>query len=245
MAIYRTDRDRRILGDRAIARQAEFSEIHPAVAEVHQRFTEVHAALGAAFEARQKEQNEDAAAREERTGAEVKVAKMYSWAYQQVERLLQPSWEIEDATEDAKDVRDRLFPLGPPNVVSTSTQMVIDGMNHFLAALGREKAITYVSEFSQAAKDALGHLRDAVANVNVEQGETSRAVDAVEAARAAWDTHYTALREVTSAFLRLNNDHHLLTNLFRALPKTGGSSSSDESDAGESGDATSQAGPGA
>jgi cell division septum initiation protein DivIVA len=228
MAIYRTDRDRRILGDRVVARQEDFSAIHSAVAEVHGRFVEAHTALGAAFEARQKEQNESAEAREVRHGAEATVAKMYSWAYKQVDQLLQPSWDTADASEDAADVRERLFPLGPPAVVTKSTQMIIDGMNHFIAAAERERAVAYVAEFSQAAQDALSHLREAVAKVTVEQTETAQAVDAVEKARADWDRHYVALREVTSAFLRLSNEHHRLTTLFRGLTRGGGASEDSE-----------------
>ena len=69
MAIYRTDRDRRILGDRVVARKAVFEEVHPAVGEVHGVFSETHGKMAEALEERQREENEGTMAREGREQA--------------------------------------------------------------------------------------------------------------------------------------------------------------------------------
>ena len=55
MAIYRTDRNRRILGDRVVARKDDFFEIHKAVGEVHGVFTEAHHIMQMIVEDRRRE----------------------------------------------------------------------------------------------------------------------------------------------------------------------------------------------
>jgi hypothetical protein len=89
MAVYKTDRQRRILGDRLVARGRELAAIHAAVAEVHRGFTDVHGAFKTALEERQREDGEGAVAREKRDEAVAGCARLYSWAYHQVDA--QPS----------------------------------------------------------------------------------------------------------------------------------------------------------
>ena len=93
-----------------------------------------------------------------------------------------------------------------------------------IAAAIREETITYPDAFIQACREAHQALLAAVARVTVERGETSKAVQTVEETRRMWDLSYTALREVTSGFLRLKGDLDRMSVLFRDLPKTGSSS---------------------
>ena len=223
MAIYRTDRDRRILGDRVVANQDAFNGIHSAVGEVHGLFCEAHVVLAGALEERRREETEDGLARNERERAVEEVGKMYGWAYHQVEGLLQPSWDAVDASEDATSVRARLFPLGPPTAASVSTQLILDGMTHFLAATEREKAVAYPEAFIQSAGEALAALGEATAKVTVEIGETSAMIDTVTAARERWDICYESLRDMTAGFLRLSGEEDRVTVLFRDLPSSGAS----------------------
>ena len=227
MAIYRTDRNRRILGDRVVARKDDFAGIHPAAAEVHGVFTEAHQGLQKIVEDRRREDTEDAMARDNREKAEDRTVQLYSWAYHQVDALLQPNWESVDSPADASDVKERLFPLGNPTEASVSTQIVVDGFSHFLEAVKRENAVAYPPKFIQGALNA---LVESIAAVTRESSETDEQAKKVASARERWDNCYNALRDVTSCFLRLEGSYDRLPGFFRDLPSSGSGQQQDKSD---------------
>jgi hypothetical protein len=221
MAVYKTDRQRRILGDRLVARGKELGAIHPAVAEVHRGFTDVHGAFQHALEERLREEGEDALARERREEAVAACARLYSWAYHQVDALLRPSWDAADPAADPAAVRERLFPLGNPTAAAVSLQLTLDGMTHFLAAARREPAVAYPPEFLAAAGRARDELLTTVAAVTRDGDETRGAAKAAAEGRERWDTCFNALRDVTSGFLRLQGRLDRLDVLFSELPPSG------------------------
>ena len=230
MAIYRTDRNRRILGDRVVARKKDFFGIHPATGEVHGVFTEAHNILQKFVEDRRREDTEDSLARENREKSKDRAVQLYSWAYHQVEALLQPNWDSVDSPADAGDVKERLFPLGNPTEASVSTQIVVDGFRHFLEAAKRENAVAYPPKFIQDSQGALNELVDSIAGVTRESSETDEQAKKVALARERWDNCYNALRDVTSCFLRLEGSYDRLPGFFRELPSAGSGQQQDKTD---------------
>ena len=106
MAVFRTDRERRILGDRLVARRAEFVAIDEAVGRVLDRFAEAHRELLAALERRRREEGEDSRARRRRDEAAAAAWKHYRWAYHRVDALLAPSWDDAPEPWDVSQIRD-------------------------------------------------------------------------------------------------------------------------------------------
>jgi len=221
MAVYKTDRQRRIVGDRIAARQGELAAIHPAVGEMHATFRGAHGAFASALEERRREEGEGGLAREKRDAAAARCAELYAWSYHQVDALLRPTWDAAGSAADPDAVRGRLFPLGNPTAVSLSAQLALDGVTHFLAAAARETAVTYPTPFLQAARTAKDALASAAAAVTREDDQGGSAAKAVAEARDRWDTCYVALRDVASGFLRLQGKHDRLDVLFRELDTAG------------------------
>jgi len=218
MAIFNSDRQKRIIGDRIIAKQQAFNQINPGVKDVFSYFEKTHVVLQEALEERQREETEDSMARQKREEAVDRAMNVYSWAYNQVQALLQPSWnEVTDPTE-VDSVRERLFPLGNPTAVSASTQLTIDGLTHFLNAVEREDAVRYPANFISDAKKVLDSVSKTVDEVSREMEETRNLTKAAIDMRNDWENAYLSLKEITSCYLRLNNEHHRMGALFGVLP---------------------------
>jgi len=196
---------------------------------VHRGFADVHGAFQHALEERQREDGEGAIARERREEAVATCARLYSWAYHQVDALLRPTWDAADPSADPAAVRERLFPLGNPTAAAVSLQVTLDGMTHFLAAARREKAVAYPAQFLAAAGAARDALETAVAGVTREDDESRGAAKAVAEARERWDTCFNALRDVTSGFLRLQGRLDRLDVLFSELPASGANAAGEAS----------------
>jgi hypothetical protein len=219
MAIYRTDRERRILGDRIIARKDTFAAIHDVVGMVHGKLKEAHTALGAAIDARQKEESDDQRARRERDDAAVEVQRLYAWAYNQIDALLSPSWDDPSEEVEAGLLRETMFPLGVPSTVADSVQLTVDAMQSFLAQVAAQQSVSYPAPFLERCHSALAQLRSGIDNVTTEMGESAKESERVIEARANWDRAFTSLRDVTNGLLRLEGREAELAGFFRTLPR--------------------------
>ncbi len=224
MAVTRTDRDRRILGDRVQARAAEFGGIDEAVGRAHGLFAAQHRALTEAIGIRLREESEDDRARRQRDEAAADAARQYAWAYHQLPGLLGGTWTADADEADLQLERQRLFPLGAPNEIADTHQRTLDGVIHLAAALAHDE----FSLYPEAFRDILAQTRDRLAQgidaVTTDSAETQEATQAHLKAREDWDRHWQALREITAGFLRLQDrlDHH--APLFRPLARRGGAS---------------------
>lgn len=201
MTHYRTDRDRKIQGNRVAGRREMFVELGQAVTEMHGRFIEVHDKLLGLLgvEADEIPKAEEAQADE----AENRLVKLYNWAYHQLAAVLAPNWEAFVSDERVTAVREHLFPMGSPSMLRASSQLVLDGVNHLMAALKRESVVKYPETFVQELAIARESLVLAMAAL---QQQEEREVSPEHAeTRGRWDDHFLALREVTTAFLRLDN----------------------------------------
>ncbi|MBI5497385.1 MAG: hypothetical protein HY904_20390 [Deltaproteobacteria bacterium] len=218
MATFRSDRERRMLGDRVVSRKDAFVAVHPAVAEVHAGFADAHGKLQAAIATRDKETGDAQKARDARDDEVAKSNAQYAWAYNELHRIMAPSWDAKvDEDLYAKTVA-RLFPLGPPATVGATSQLVLDGMKTFVDRVAHEQGVQYPPAFLQAARAGVAAVTAHIAKVNKEADEASAATDAHQAARDKWDTHHQALLEITTGFLRLKDDLGQLNVLFQDIP---------------------------
>lgn len=220
MAIYRTDRDRRILGDRIVARIAEFNAVHSAVAEIASQFANTHADLASSIDARIRETGEDEKERQQRDEAWATGQKLYTWAYNQLPSQIMPSWDAEIVSETLEITRKAIFPLGSPSEVFISEQKTLDGLEHFVLGVARESGLNYPQPFLNAATQAKENLQKGIDAVTRDMAETASAVTKVLEFRSRWDELYRALQEVTSAFLRVQQQDRALLKVFRALPSS-------------------------
>lgn len=219
MATFRSDRERRMTGDRILSRKDAFTAIHPAVAEVHGVFARAHQDLQTAISARTKETKDAEDARETRDAAYKRVAGQLTWAYAEVERKLTPSWDALPDADLVDKARANLFPLGPPAVFGSTNQLTHDAMVTYLDRVNRvPPAERPPPAFMQAAQAALTEASKAAAAVNTEADEASTATRQHTGARARWDNVHVALKEVTSGFLRLAGKVDLFSTLFQDLP---------------------------
>lgn len=219
MAIHRTDRDRRIVGDRILARKGAFAAVHDVVAMIHDKFSEAHQELATAIETRIKEESEDQVARREREEAAVEAQRLYSWAFHQIDAMLAPSWD--DFSDDVESalLKETLFPVGNPSTVAESTQLTVDGLQTFLSQVDAQQAVTYPTAFLERCQSTLSQLRAAIDNVTTEMGESARESDRVLSARTTWDRTFASLRDVTNGLLRLDGREGDLAGLFRSVPR--------------------------
>lgn len=232
MAIYRTDRDRRIIGDRIVAKKDAFAAIHDAVTEIWQLFLIIHTKLQEALENRQREQTEDGKARLARDHAHEFGLAAYRWAYAKLDGLLMPGWDEPPQDEEISATRERLFPLGAPHEIGPSPQKVFDGLSHLLTALEREDAVSYPEDFLKEAAARRARLEATIGDVSREEMETRTWARQHMELREKWDIHFRSLHEVTSAFLRLADKAEELGPLFRTLPGSSGGKK-DETDTAE------------
>ena len=222
MAIYRTDRDRRIIGDRVVAKEESFAGVNKAVEEVWRLFVEVHAELQQALESRQREKSEDAVARQRRAVALERAFAMYRWAYAQLAVLAQPDWDDPPADDLVAELRERLFPLGAPHQLGDSAQMVLDGMTHLLSAAGREEWVSYPQRFMEEAASRRAELSASIGDVSREELETRNWAATHATLRKEWDKHYRSLRDVTGGFLWLADRSEEMASLFRGITRPSG-----------------------
>jgi len=224
VAIFRTDRDRRILGDRVAARPAEFAGIHASVVPAHGQFCSTHTQMVSLEDARTKETTDAQQARVLRDETTQRVLKKYAWAYSKLSDLLSPSWDAPVEPELAAEIQGRLFPLGPPTAVQVSTQLTLDAANRFLKQLPREPGLTYPPPFIAELTAEAAELASRIGAVTREADEAQHATDAHQTHRAKWDNDYLGLREVTSGYLRLTGRSGDHAHLFRKLPGVAGTS---------------------
>lgn len=227
MAVTRTDRDRRILGDRVVAREAEFRAISGAVGEVYELFIAEHQGMSERTAERLKEESEDDLARRKRDEAASDGVRQYSWAFHRVPALLGESW-VDGVDEAALTAaRDRIFPLGAPTAVVVSHQRTLDGLIHLVEGMGDDSPVKFPAEFKATVIKTRDALRAAIGGVTQDSAETETATAAQLKARARWDLHWLALREVTAGYLRLAGQTSRHAGLFRSLArKTGGAGQS-------------------
>ena len=230
--IYRTDRDRRMAGDTVLIRREHFAAVHPTVIEVLDIFAERHAELDTILDGLRKEAGEDQQARSFREQIQAQAISLYEWGYGQLDALLTPSWEDPAERVSVDEVRDRLFPLGSPGKVTTSSQKLFDGLEHLKKALAREPVV-FPQRFIKALAEKTPALGDAIAKVVKENTETNKQQVLVNQARQRWDDAYTSLKEVTSAFLRLDGRREEMGSLFKVnlTPPEKQSAADEEEDA--------------
>ena len=229
MAVTRTDRDRRILGDRVLAREAEFKAIHPVMAEVVDAFAAQHRELGAATEERLREEGEDAKARRERDEAAVLAQRQYSWAYHQVPQMVGGSWKDEADAQGAALIRERVFPLGAPNTIVVSSQRTLDALIHLAEGMGGE-GLSYPDSFKVDVTATRDRLARAIADVTADVAETDTVTTRQLQARDAWDIHWQSLRDISAGFLRLQGQLARHPGLFHSLPRRAGGRAPGEAD---------------
>ncbi|MCB9729782.1 MAG: hypothetical protein H6746_15035 [Deltaproteobacteria bacterium] len=223
MAVSRTDRDRRILGDRVVARAEEFRAIDTAVGRVLDGFIAQHVALEQRTAARLKEEGDDQKARRARDEAAGDAVRLYTWAYYQAPAMLGASWSDVVDDRDIDLVRQRLFPLGPPNAITVSHQRTLDGLIHLGEALG-QGGLAFPDAFKGDVAATRDRLSAAIDRVTTDAAETNAATGAQLETRERWDVHWQALRDVTAAFLRLAGELSRHAGLFRPLARAGGGS---------------------
>lgn len=199
MMTYRTDRDRQVQGDRVLERQALFADLGKAVVDFHGRFASVHAGLQDLIRVR--EEPQDPAAEELRAAAETRLMRLYNWAYHQLAAVLAPDWQSFLSDERVTALRERLFPIGSPSMLRTSSQLVLDAANHLLTMLKRDKIVAYPDSFLQELAVARESFLLAVAAITG-QPDLEVTPEHVEQ-RSKWDDHYLALRDISMAFLRV------------------------------------------
>lgn len=226
MATFRTDRDRRILGDRVVARKAQFCAMHAAAAEGHAIFVETHATLEKADNARSKETNEAQQARDTRSSEAADSLRLYAWAYNKLPDLLSPTWNAPVDPEVLEKTHKRLFPFGAPSTIKDQPQVILDALSTFLTQTALKPAIPYQAPFLAEAADKRDKLRAALAAVTTEGDEADAAVSTHKTARDTWDEKYLGLSELTSGLLRLQGKHDQHAHLFRPLP--GGPTTSED-----------------
>lgn len=230
MAVTRTDRDRRILGDRVVARAPEFGAIDEAVGRAFALFAAQHDALTAAIALRLREESDDEKARRLRDEAAADAVRQYAWAWHQLPSLLGGSWTADADEADLGLERQRLFPLGAPNEVADTHQRTLDGVIHLATALAHAQDPLYPEAFRTALAETRDRLARAIDAVTTDGAETKVATDAHLSAREAWDRHWQALREITAGFLRLQDQLDRHAPLFRPLARRGGQSAVGQAD---------------
>lgn len=218
MAIFSTDRERRMMGDRLVALRDAFVQIDPALVTVYELFCREHGAFSRLQDLRRQEIGEDAAARRARQEESDLGALLYGWLYLRVPLLLRPTWDTVVDPELEAEVMERLFPLGPPSLVARSIQLVLDGLTHLQDALPREPTLTVEPTLLQVVSERRDLLAARTACVTVEQKETRDATEEHAEARKRWDASYRMLREATLGYLRLQNRDEELARLFTVLP---------------------------
>ena len=241
--IYRTDRDRRMVGDTILARREQFEAIHPAVSEVFFTFAGHHNTLAQRLDELRREVGEDQQARSFRDGIQAQASALYAWSYNQLDALLTPSWEDPAERVSVDDVRDRLFPLGSPSKL-TSSQKLFDGLTHLKHALTRE-AVGFSPRFIKALAEKTPALGEAIGKVIKDTTETAEQRALVIEARQKWDEAYTSLKEVASAFLRLQGRREEMGALFKVnlSPSKGQAEAAPEVEAPEVEEPTEPAAP--
>lgn len=220
MAVWESDRERRMLGDRVVTLRDEFAAIGAPVATMHDIFCGHHAALVSLLDRRALEEDEDEQARLRRDAAAMRAKLLYGWAYVQVPALAWPRWDAPVDDEVVAALMDRLFPLGPPSAVSRSTQLTLDGLTHLQAGMAREALVSFDEGFSAEVARVRDGLAAAVAEVTVEAKETRDAAEGHAKARQKWDDAYRLLKDTTFGLLKLAGRDQELTRLFTPLPDT-------------------------
>jgi hypothetical protein len=221
MAVTRTDRDRRILGDRVVARADEFRGIDEAVGRVFDRFVGKHGELSERTAARLREEGEDEKARRVRDETAVDGLRQYSWAYHELASLLGDSWT--SGVDEAKLAltRARLFPLGSPTEVGMSHQRTLDGLIHLVDGMASEPGVVFPEAFRSDAGRTRDALLAAIGQVTADGAETESVTSTQLQARVEWDQHWQALRDVSAGFLRLAGELARHPGLFRPLTRAG------------------------
>ena len=213
MAIYITDRQKRIQGDRIVHKKAAFDSVGPEITIFHGKFCVVHKLFAVALEIRRKEEVEDIGVRKKRDKLVSTAIRQYKWAWKFPSTNLLRGWEAQVDQDLVDSVRKRLFPFGKPKNIH-STQLVNDGLNHFIVACERETDLIYPAEFIKDAKNTSEQLSATISLVVKESNETTGAIVKHKEARVQWEVYYKSLKEATSAYLRIQGRHTELSTLF-------------------------------
>ena len=217
MAVFNNDREKRKKGDNLVAKEKKFESVSPEVFAFFGVFCTVHVAFKAALEERERERAEDIEARVERDKIVKLAIKVYTWAWYYPTLTAKQSWMGEVDKEFVNKTRSILFPLGPPKNIH-STQMAVDGIRHFNASKHRVD-ITYPADFLQDALNIEEQLVNVVNDVAIEEGETRDVSDKHKESRVKWDKYYRSLKEITSAFLRVQDRLSELKIIFSSPAK--------------------------
>lgn len=212
MATYRTDRDRRMIGERILASEAAFMEIHDGVAEVWRRFADTHGKLMEALTVRQLAQPHDPDSTEVSPNAPERAFAMYRWAFVHLPGLAQPGWDDPPADREVEVVRERLFPLGAPQRIGGKDKMVLDGLTHLLSAVA-DSGVQFSQEFIEEAEARCGDLAVWIESACREERESNRWEEFL-ALRKRWDKLYRSLRDVTAGYLWLADRSEEMSILF-------------------------------
>lgn len=202
MAIYRTDRERNLLGDRVSSRHTRFTQLAVAVGELHGRFCQTHAAFVDRLTSTAVA--DEPSATEEKEAAEHRALRLYRWAYHQLASLIVPDWDEVVSEELIAEARERLFPMGGPTVIGFSSQIAVDMLSHLMMALKQEKVVSYPQTFFNELGKTRENLMVAIAAFNAEQREGEVSVEHQQA-RKSWDRHFLALHDIVRAYLRLED----------------------------------------
>ena len=215
MAVFRSDRDRQILGERVLGQAEEIKWIHSAVQDVLETFGWALKDLAKAGRERARKESDASRARRRREEALSRAFRLYSWGYGQIERLLQPTWEDVIEPLEILAARERLFPMGRPDVVAGSASTMAEAVGRLSAALEREVVLDYPAEYAdevaRAHAEAVAAL-DAAARAGTEVDELT---ERHEAAQMHWEGAYAALWAVARGFLALDGEVDNLGTLFR------------------------------
>ena len=213
MAIFRTDKERKVHGERVVGRKGLFAELDEAVARLHSLFSDAHRGLVELIDSADKGTEENEA--EKKTEQAVNdVTRLYRWAYNQLTALVTPDWNAYVSDEQIAAARERLFPIGNPNVMTVSQQLVLESVSHLITALKQEKVAQYPQTFFEELTRARETLVATLAAISKEPREPREIGEAHRQARALWDNRYTALHEVTQGFLRLASRFEQLDRFF-------------------------------
>jgi len=228
MAVFRSDRGRRMAGDRIVSRIPAFKAVHSAVGEAAERFAVTHNELGKRIDERIAEQSDDALARETRDQLTERAIQVYAWGYTRLDGLLQGSWEQPYQPDRADRLRGELFPLGNPSGLANGSQLAVDAMRHLHLGLQRNPDLGYSEAFGAEVAQLYGKLEVTLKQVGIETDETKAATEQVTAARQVWDQHRMALEEITTGFLRFEGRVGEIDSLMYSVRKGTGATPSDE-----------------
>lgn len=218
MAIFRTDRERQAHGERVLGRASLFADLDEAAGRVHRLFAEAHRGLVAMIEGADKSAEEkDATEKQEEAVNE--VTRLYRWAYNQLTAWVTPDWNAYVSDEQIAGARERLFPLGNPNVITISQQLALESVSHLITALKQEKVAKYPQTFFEELTRSRENLVATVAAISIEPWEAKEITDMHRKARALWDRRFAGLHEITRGLLRLNDRFEELDRFFGPEPK--------------------------